>query len=705
MRTLWRILACMVIGLLAAIIALLLHSTRLIDRLEFMSWDARQRMLASPAPDDLPIKLILIDQQSLDWANEQAGLPWPWPREFYAPLISFCHAGGAKAIAFDMFFSEPSMYGQDDDDRFAAALKEIPAIVLAVPSGPAGGAPGAWPEDVPRPQAEVAGFEAWRSDHSNADITIESVVMSIAEIAGSVSALGHVRGDQDADSIIRRVTPIVTFDGAMLLVLGLAMFELAEHSSTLRYEDDALLVGSHYIPLDGEGTAILRFRSPTLRGESSRMYEAYSASGVINAQLAMESDEAPALLPDVFKDCYVIIGLSAPGTYDLKPTPINKAGPGVEVHATFLDNLLHDDFMRRPREWSVWLFTIGLSVVGVCAARASRNSVHVVLAFVLMLPVPWVAGVAAFERGMWWPIVTPELGLVLALIAGLIANYATEGRQRRFIKRSFQRYLSPDVIEQIVRDPSRLRLGGERREVTIMFSDIAGFSGIAERLDARELADLLNAYLTAMTDIILEEGGTLDKYIGDAIVAFWNAPLDQPDHAQRAVRAALKCQHALNALRSQFGSDLSMRIGINTGMASVGNFGSEGRFDYTAIGHTVNLASRLEGANKFFMTNTLVAHETWQHVHDTQHGREVGLVRVVGVQKPVRVHEVQPNQTADDGWHEALSVCQRGTCAEALAMFERMPDDPIARRYAAFLRVRIADGEQAWDGVWELTEK
>lgn len=703
-----RILACIAIGVVAAIIALLSHSARWLERLEFITWDARQRWLAEPAPDEIPIKLILIDQPSLDWAREQAGTPWPWPREFYTAIIDFCNAGGAKAIGFDLFFSEPSMFGQDDDDRFAASLANGSATVLAVPPGPQLSTPATWPDDVPRPEFAVPGFDAWRGQHADADLSLNSVIMSLPEIASAATALAHVRGDQDSDSIIRRIAPVVFFDGQSLPVLGLAMYDVAsEDSAAMRVNSDTLLVDAHHIPLDDSGEAVLRFRRPTLRGEQRRMYEAFSAAGVINAQIARMSDEAPMLEPSVFKDCYVIIGASAAGTYDLKPTPMNPAGPGAEVHATFLDNLLSDTFMRMPNERSVWLFTIVLAILGAAATRLSRNGVYVVLAFLCALPMPWVFAIGAFEKGLWWPIVVPEFAVAMALVGGLIANYAFEGRQRRFIKRTFQHYLSPAVIDQIVQEPSRLRLGGERRELTIFFSDLVGFSGIAEKLDAQALAAMLNDYLTEMTNIILEEDGTVDKYIGDAIVAFWNAPLTQPDHAQRAMRAAVKCQRALAARREEFrdrvGAGPSMRIGINTGIASVGNFGSEGRFDYTIIGHAVNLASRLEGASKFFGTTTIIAHDTWQHAQDLM-GREIGLVRVVGIERPVRVFEPLIDNAIDEAqlqaWHDALALCQTGKHAEARLAFEKLPESSLVKLYCEKLR-----SDSTWDGVWNLTDK
>ena len=226
------------------------------------------------------------------------------------------------------------------------------------------------------------------------------------------------------------------------------------------------------------------------------------------------------------------------------------------------------------------------------------------------------------------------------LAGAVILNYATEGRKKAFIKKAFRHYLSPAVIERILEDPSQLKLGGERKELTILFSDLEGFTTISEKLDPENLTSLLNLVLSDMTEIILDEGGTLDKYEGDAIIAFWNAPIDQPDHAERACRAALKCQQKIRERQEEYsskaGAPIRMRIGINTGAVVVGNMGSAKRFDYTVLGDAANLASRLEGANKFFGTRIMVSEQTWKKTSGRFAGRRLGLVRVAGEAGPWR---------------------------------------------------------------------
>jgi len=243
-----------------------------------------------------------------------------------------------------------------------------------------------------------------------------------------------------------------------------------------------------------------------------------------------------------------------------------------------------------------------------------------------------------YRLGFWLPLVVQETGVAVTLFSAGLIYYTTEGRQKAFIKSAFKQYLSPAVIEQIIVHPERLKLGGERRELSIFFSDLEGFTGLSEGLDPEALTNLLNVYLTAMTDIIQEEGGTVDKYEGDAIIAFWNAPLEQQDHAVRCVRAVLRCQAKLAEMRPKFkeiiGKDLKMRIGVNTGHAVVGNMGSHSRFDYTMIGDAVNLAARLEGINKQFGTYVLISESTmkkWPAL--TRYGRFPALLLSVGANR------------------------------------------------------------------------
>jgi adenylate cyclase len=285
-----------------------------------------------------------------------------------------------------------------------------------------------------------------------------------------------------------------------------------------------------------------------------------------------------------------------------------------------------------------------------------------------------------------------------------------------FIKNAFRQYLSPAVIEELIQHPERLKLGGERRMLSIFFSDLEGFTGISEGLEPEALTALLNDYLSAMTDIIHEEGGTVDKYEGDAIIAFWNAPLQQPDHARRCVRAALRCQARLAelrpSLRERLGKDLNMRIGINSGPAVVGNMGSHTRFDYTMIGDAVNLAARLEGINKHFGTYTLISQATKEQMEDAFPVRELSRVAVVGRREPVVVYEpllpddVNNRRQTIARFSEGLTLFYRGDFLKAEAVFTEIAEaDPAARAYVTKCRQLMDHPTYPWQGVWVITSK
>ncbi len=274
--------------------------------------------------------------------------------------------------------------------------------------------------------------------------------------------------------------------------------------------------------------------------------------------------------------------------------------------------------------------------------------------------------------------------------------------------------MSGEVIEKILRDPAHLQLGGEKRELTIMFTDLAGFSTFSEKLDPAALTALLNDYLTEMTDIIMDEGGTLDKYEGDAIIAFWNAPLEQDDHALRACRAVLRCQKRLAELRQVYyertGTTLRMRAGLNTGHVVVGNMGSHKRFNYTILGDAANLASRLEGANKAFGTETMISENTWNLVSNEFRGRKLADLRVVGRKNAVAVYELTgfKNDTVPESWNQfsiGMKHFSEGDFQKAVKVFSQLPDDPAAKSYLRRCELMIKNSPVTWDGVWELTEK
>ncbi|HMO49719.1 MAG TPA: adenylate/guanylate cyclase domain-containing protein [Kiritimatiellia bacterium] len=701
----------LLVGAVSASLALVLWGTGVLTGWEQITWGWRVRAFAQPAPTTERIKVILIDQASLDWGAREMGLSWPWPRELYAPVLDFCRRGGAKVVAFDMLYSEPSVYMVADDVLFGEAIARASNFVGAFFLGSQAGQTDRWPEEFPRPPVVLKGLDEWQTRFPGAFQPEPRATFPVPELAMAAAMLTNVRETPDADGVFRRITPFRMFDDVPVPLLALGAYLLGEESPPypLTLGRDGLSTGRRFIPLNRDGRVILRYRGP------SGTHESLSAAAIIQSELRLLEGGVPVIDPEELRDAYVLFGVSAPGLKDLKPTPISGDYPGVEIHATFLDNLFEQDFMREPPAWWVIIATILLAIAAGWSLIASRTITGSLLTAISMIGLPFAAGFVMYAGGWWWPIMTPAVAALCAVGLGEVVNYATEGRQKRFIKNAFKQYLSGDVIEQILQDPGQLKLGGEKRELSIFFSDLQGFSAISEKLGPVGLTALLNDYLTDMSDIIMEEGGTVDKYEGDAIIAFWNAPLPQPDHAARACRAALRCQRKLGERRQEFlertGASLFMRIGIHTGEVVVGNMGSHNRFNYTVLGDAANLASRLEGANKPFGTYLMVSEATWEQAQSEGfHVREIGAIQVVGRQTPVRVFDVlgfaaEPPPPRMEEWRQVLIHCRSRQWAEALALLETWTGDPLAGKYRrqceALVRGELAD----WDGIWKLTEK
>jgi len=689
-------------GLLAAALALAgvalaftLHATGALARLEGIAWDARTRLLATPVPPDTPIRLILVDDTSLARVSREQGVTWPWPREYFAALLGYLVADGARAVIFDFDFTEPSRFGVDDDLALRAALAEAPTVVLPLRLK---GSARDWP-DPPAPL-----------DAEGADLAPElpGATFSHADVVGGLElGYGHVVDDADRDGVLRRVRPLYRFGSRAVPTLALAAYLRAgaEQTPRLALRREGIEVLGKDFPLD-RGRLVLRYRRPD--PDAGHLYPAHSAAGVL-------ADVINGTPPHgLFRGCYVLVGMSAENLFDNWATPMRTVAPGVEVHATVLDNLLHGTFFRPAPAAAPLLLTLLFAAAGAWLVLRVRSAAAGIASSALTLALPAAASIAAHVAGLVWPGVWPVAATGVAVAGASAVGYATEGRQRRYLRRAFEHYLSPQVITRLVADPSKLQLGGERREVSILVSDVEGFSSFAETMDPQDLARFMNDYLDAMTAVLLSEGSTLDKYEGDGIVAFWNAPVDQSDHPLRAIRAALRCQRVLASRAKEFaariGRPLRMRVGVHTGPVSVGNFGSQRRFDYTVLGDAVNLASRLEGANKRFGTSTLVSEETWRRAGPGIEGRSIGRVRVVGRATPVEVYEPwalgsEPQGDGLRAFEAARSLCVGADWDAAEHALAACSGDPVAALWRERVRELRARGATAWDDVFELREK
>jgi adenylate cyclase len=710
-----RLLQGAIVGTAGAALALLLWLVGALGAFEAKTWDIRARLLARPGPATSQVVTILLDQDSLIWAKDSNGLAWPWPRETYKAVADFCARGGAKALVFDVLYTEPSPAGVEDDARFREALKANGRTVGAMLLGAKKAASAAWPADLGDSRISVSGLDAWLAATRPDQVSFPRAEFPIPEIASGMTMLANTNLPPDAVDGVYRSEPLFNvFDGRVVPSEALAAYLVGNPGShSLSVSPGALVVDGRSIRIDSNGRALLRYRGPT------KTHTAKSAASVIQAETRSVNGESTDLdlKPAFFKDKYVLFGFTASGLYDLKPTPMSGAYPGVEVNATMLDNLLSNDFMKPIPPFPTALILLALCVGAGVAVSASSGAARNALTYLGFIVVAPVLGFAAYAAGYQLQVVALELGSLFALVGSSLLSYATEGRQKRYIKGAFKQYLSPEVIDQLIAHPERLKLGGERRELSIFFSDMQGFTSVSETLTPEELTTLLNDYLSAMTDIIQEEGGTIDKYEGDAIIAFWNAPLELLDHGTRAVRAALRCQAKLAELRPVFrarvGKDLFMRVGINSGPAVVGNMGSHTRFDYTMLGDAVNLASRLEGINKQYGTYTMISASTLKLIGDAFPARELSRVAVVGRKEAVTVYEPMEREEYEarlptlKAFAAALEAFYAGRFGEAEAAFKAIAaQDPPAACYAAKCRELLESPPPgAWNGVWVMTSK
>ncbi|MCL2102807.1 MAG: adenylate/guanylate cyclase domain-containing protein [Syntrophorhabdaceae bacterium] len=707
-----KIVSGVAVAAASVVLAFLLWAAGAFERWEMRTWDWRVGITARPSPSTDRIRLIMLDQQSLDWAQEENGLPWPWPREVYSVIISYLKRAGAQSISFDVLYTEPSFYGVSDDDVFGESIENAGNFIAATHFSEQSGNATLWPGGYPEVWLTIQGLDQWLSAGKERGVSVSRGLFPIPEIAVPSFALADVQHDPDTDGIYRRARLFRIFDEKAVASFGLAPLMASSPDLRMEIREGSLFVDGKEVPIDARGKAILRFRGP-----SGTAFRHYSAAAVIQSELREQAGEPPVIQdPEAFRGRHVIFGFSAPGLFDLRPTPVGGVFPGAEIHATTLDNLLEGDFVIAVAPAATFALAFFLALVCAFAVLFSKKAWQSLLLCAVFLPLPAIICLLACNEGYWLPLVVQEAGISFSLMGAFTVNYATEGRQKRFIKGAFRQYLSPAVIDQLIEHPERLKLGGEKRIVSIFFSDIQGFAGISEGLDPEALTALLNEYLSAMTDIIQEEGGTVDKYIGDAIIAFWNAPLDQQDHAERAARSALRCQEKLAemrpGIRERIGIDLFMRIGLNTGAAVVGNMGSNSRFDYTILGDAVNLAARLEGINKQFGTYILASESLRSALPDSVHARNIAHVAVVGRKEPVHVFELlsqkdfESQEQEFSSFADGLRAFTGGDFQAALDIFlSTSKSDPSAESYARKCRALIEHPPQHWDGVWVMTDK
>ena len=528
------------------------------------------------------IIILAIDDKSVAALGQ-----WPWPRATHARALSLLAQGGAKAVGYDVIFSEPSRVGAGDDNVLAQALARLP-VVLPL-------------EAAPLEVKETGSFYAAK------------LVVPLPVLAEKAAVLGWVNVLADADGVVRRLPVNIVSESGNYKSLSVVLAEIV--GGDTKNLPSALRV--NFVGPPGS-------------------FEAISFSDLLAGRAATA----------IFKDKIVLVGATSADLHDNQMTPfsLGQVMAGVEIHANALNTILNGDWLRDASRGNVLSFIFLLALaVALIFSLAPRLWLAALLSLAAWL-VYLLTALAVFGQGLILNLVYPSLAFWLSLMVILAYYYLAESREKRYLRQSFQFYLEGSVIEEIIKDPAKLKLGGQKKEMTVLFSDIRGFTTLSEKTEPEIMVSLLNEYFTAMTEIILNWGGVLDKFIGDAIMAFWGAPREAPGHAFLACDAALKMIERLTVLKSDWSRrglpDLNIGIGINSGAMIVGNMGSSSRFNYTVIGDNVNLASRLEGLNKQYQAGIIISQFTYERAKDDFACEYLDKVNVKGKETAVEIYKL-----------------------------------------------------------------
>lgn len=592
--------------LIPCVVIFLFFFKNKLDRFELVSLDWRFKLRSQTAGDSR-IVIIEIAEDSLNFLGR-----WPFDRKYHALLIRALKEAGDKAVVFDILFSENSA----SDDKLIEETQQAGNVFYPV----------AFELD--------KGIQAKR--------IIAPLLPNLQETS---AGYGHINVIPDIDGKIRRVPLVINYNDINIphLSLNVASEYLGIEVDKIKTEKNTIKLNSKInIPCDDEGLSFINYTACW-----GKDFKHYSYLDVLRSYNQIRNNQTPVLdINNIFKDKICLIGLTATGTHDLKPTPLDNNYPMIGIHAQIISSILQNNFLRRLNWRQNLIFQILLIVIVLFILKRYSAGIGLLLYLAVVSLGIAIAVLAFIFFGIWVEIVFPLL-LSFLLYAGVSSyKFVITEREKRWIKNAFSHYVSKEVMEEILKNPSKLKLGGQKRELTVLFSDIRGFTTYSEKHNPEEVVSILNEYLSAMSKVILGNLGTLDKYIGDAIMAIFGAPhYEMPQvSARKAVVTACEMMEELKKLQEKWVKEgkepLDIGIGINTGDMVVGNMGSDLLMDYTVIGDAVNLGSRVEGLTRQYNCHIIITENTYNYVKDIVEVKPLESIKVKGKNVAVMVYEV-----------------------------------------------------------------
>jgi len=643
-----RILALALLTAACVTVSWMCSQTGFFKTIELKTLDFRFRILGKQNSASPDIVLAEIDDNSIKHLEPAFGR-WPWSREVHGLFLKFMKEAGARLVIYDVLFTEANLSDPDGDAYFARETENCGRVVHAVFLGDQD-------NTAVEGQEGTELLERFSKSGKAPGLPFIQVDLPYPALAEAAKALGHAANALDSDGPFRHYLVVGWANGRVFPSLALAGYLVLQSKAPTDFYlgEQRVTAGSTQVPLNSD------WRLPIWFNGGPGTYPSYSYSHIVYSQLQMDAGESPGLDPAEFKDKIVFVGVNATGLYDMFTTPYSGSAdesnqgaeggqlgkmPGVEVHANVLDDLLHDRYLLDPPGWLNWALGLLVTLMVVVFVFYLRLLYAGPLSIVFLGGYLWLAQYLFESHHYRLPVAAAILCWTLALGSGLAYQYWVEGAEKRQVKGIFSRYVSKDVFHQLMNDPEAARLGGQRMVVTVLFSDIRGFTTLSESRPPEEIVSLLNEYFSAMVDIVFAHQGTVDKFVGDMIMALFNAPLDDPMHADHAVQCGLAMQRQLAELNADWAErgmpQLASGVGINTGEMIAGNVGAESIRSYTVIGDNVNLGSRLESSCKEYKCRMIISEFTRNQLKGDYDLEELGDVLVKGKTKPVKIFGVR----------------------------------------------------------------